>query len=144
QEIFLRIWLSRHLLNDVENPGSWINGIASHVSYSWLRSRIKQRTLVTGITDSRPADIHEPPVYIYDLQRLVANAIDRLSPQRKKVYTLSRDKGMTIPEIADDLKLSPSTVKNTLVAALSEIREQLKFAGYELPAIILAWLIGQV
>ena len=80
-------------------------------------------------------------IYLHDLQKLVARAVNHLSPQRRKIYQLSREQNMTIPEIADHLQISASTVKNTLVTALREIREYLNKAGYELLLFMVACMI---
>ena len=147
QEVFIRIWLSRHLLTDIDHPRSWIYGIASHVSFAWIKNKMRRRALLNQVanlqnnTSFLQTVSQDKRLYLHDLKKLVSGAIDRLSPQRRKIYLLSREKGMTIPEIAAYLKLSSNTVKNTLVAALGEIRDRLKSEGYELPILILAWLV---
>jgi DNA-directed RNA polymerase specialized sigma24 family protein len=60
-----------------------------------------------------------------ELNRIIGEAINQLPAQRKKIYRMSRDEGMSIPEIASSLNLSPNTVKNALVTALKFIREYL-------------------
>jgi RNA polymerase sigma-70 factor (ECF subfamily) len=57
---------------------------------------------------------------------IIEAAILQLSPQRKKVFTLSRKEGMTHEEIARELNLSPSTIKRTISDALESIRTYLK------------------
>lgn len=147
QEIFIRIWLSRHLLDGIEQPSSWINGIAANVSFAWIKNRIRRRMLIDRVSGKQTqepsiqAASPDKQIYLHDLQKLVARAVNHLSPQRRKIYQLSREQNMTIPEIADHLQISASTVKNTLVTALREIREYLNSAGYELLLFMVACMI---
>ncbi|MGN6494110.1 MAG: sigma-70 family RNA polymerase sigma factor, partial [Agriterribacter sp.] len=54
---------------------------------------------------------------------LLHKALSRLSSQQKLVYTLSREEGLKYDEIAQRLNVSPSTVKNHMIAALRTLRE---------------------
>ena len=37
QDTFLKLWISRDKLTDIDNPRSWILRIVFHQSFSWLR-----------------------------------------------------------------------------------------------------------
>jgi RNA polymerase sigma factor (sigma-70 family) len=52
-------------------------------------------------------------------------AVSLLSPQRKKVYQLSREQDMTHDEIAAQLNLSKHTINNHIVEAQRFIRTYL-------------------
>jgi RNA polymerase sigma-70 factor (ECF subfamily) len=62
--------------------------------------------------------------------------LSRLSPQRQRVFELSREENLSYAEIARQMNLSVNTVENYMVAALAGLREQYKDA----PAILI--LIG--
>jgi RNA polymerase sigma-70 factor (ECF subfamily) len=51
--------------------------------------------------------------------------------QRRNIYLLSRDKGKSYKEIADQLSISPSTVRNHLNLALQYIRREM-MAHYDM------------
>lgn len=51
--------------------------------------------------------------------------LNLLSPQRKRVFQLSREENLTHAEIASDLNISVFTVKNHIKASLSHFREHL-------------------
>ena len=48
-----------------------------------------------------------------------------MPPQRKKIFELSRYKGVSNDEIATSLNISKKTVENHLNAALKEIKKAL-------------------
>ncbi len=61
-----------------------------------------------------------------ELQLFYQNKLSGLSPQRRMVFSLSRQYDMTAVEIAQETNLSVNTIKNHLKASLQYFREQLK------------------
>jgi len=53
-------------------------------------------------------------------------SMTRLSPQRKKVFQMSREQDMNHKEIAGELKLSVNTVENHISASLRFLRAELQ------------------
>lgn len=142
QETFLRLWIARDKLPEVREPRAWIFRIAANICYTHLRRVIKEKEILQRLAPRQPQqeDQVQEIAQASEVALLIHKAIDQLSPQRKKIYRLSREKGLTIPEIATHLGLSASTVKNTLVSSLQFIREFLSRHGYEVPVFILALL----
>lgn len=141
QETFIRIWLSRDKLPDVQYPRTWIFEVASHAAFTWLKKDLRYQQVISaqlpGDTDQYAVDQH---LYLLETRRLIGEAVSQLSDQRRKIYRLSREQGMTIPAIAGELGLSPNTVKNTLVKSLAAIREHLSRSGYQLPLFLILLL----
>lgn len=65
---------------------------------------------------------------------LVGGAVQTLPEKQQLAYRLSREQGLSIAEIASNMNLAVSTVKNLLVIALKHIREALEKAGHRIPA----------
>jgi len=65
------------------------------------------------------------PALQYDKKILFNEIIPLLTDQQKTIFLLNRDEGFTYNEIAEQLNLSKSTVKNHMVAALKKIRSHL-------------------
>jgi RNA polymerase sigma-70 factor (ECF subfamily) len=59
------------------------------------------------------------------LNRALKGALDNLSPRGREVFLLSRDQGLTYPQIADTLGISVKTVETLMSRALKSLREQL-------------------
>ncbi|HSK13081.1 MAG TPA: sigma-70 family RNA polymerase sigma factor [Phnomibacter sp.] len=148
QETFLRIWLSRDKLEGVEYPKTWLFQVAAHVCYSWLRKHIAYQDAMARYTRENEVALLEEDadhtIRLAETRQLIQAAVSKLPPKRRRIFILSREHGLTIPEVAQRLGISPHTVKNTLVKALSEIRDAMAKAGYGLPAwlIYLIWLNG--
>lgn len=139
QETFLRLWISRDKLPDIENPRSWILRIVFHQSFSWLRRQAVHHKALDAISlREETASTTEEEVIYHAIVKSIAEAVQLLPAQAKRIYLLSREKGLKIPEIALELGLSPNTVKNSLVRSLKSIRERIEQAGHYLPLFLLA------
>lgn len=61
-----------------------------------------------------------------ELSDVYRSALEQLSPQRKKVFKMSREQGMTHKEIAETLRLSVNTVENHISASMRFLRRNLE------------------
>ena len=138
QETFLSIWVDRERLTEVESPSRWIFRIMYNRSLSWLERQTVRQKAKGAILQNADAAVNytEEAVFFADTSRLIQEAIHRLPEQTQKIYLLSRQSGLKIPEIAEKLNLSPNTVKNTLVRAGRSIQDHLKENGILLPLLL--------
>jgi RNA polymerase sigma-70 factor (family 1) len=124
QEVFLKIWLYREKLARVENPKAYIVRIVSNESMNYLRRLANENRLFDKIKQSPRVEAAsaEQSLVFRETEKLIQEAIDRLPLACRQIYLMSRQEDKRIPEIAAELKLSDSTVKNQLVKALKSIR----------------------
>ncbi len=59
---------------------------------------------------------------VKEIERQVEEVIRNMPPQRRKVFELSRNEGLSYNEIAERMNLSYNTVRNYMVLALDSIR----------------------
>lgn len=139
QETYLQIWLHRDKLIVVEHPKAWIFRTAANITFNYLKRKVSERNILNALSNSRTMHVEptEEYVQLQQLKKFIKKGIDQLSPQRKKIYLLSREAGFTIPKIAHHLNLSESTVKNTLVTALQEMRDYLCKNGFKIGLILI-------
>ena len=124
QEVFLKIWLYREKLACVENPKAYIVRIVSNESMNYLRRLANESRLFDKIKQSPSSEAAsaEQSLVFRETEKLIQEAIGRLPLACRQIYQMSRQEHKRIPEIAEALKLSDSTVKNQLVKALKSIR----------------------
>lgn len=126
QEVFLRLWQQRDKLNGIRNPRAWIIRIASNIACTYLRKQITESRLYEKLQTSPSFNATpENELAAKEITRRIREAVLRLNPSERRVFELSRDRGMSIPEIAESLGLSPHTIKNQLTTALKAIRSSL-------------------
>ena len=124
QEVFLKVWLHREKLAATDNPKAYIIRIVSNESVNYLRMQARQGKLLAAM---RPLTTEEAPspeqsLFYHELEAQLNEAVERLPLACRRIYRMSREQYMRIPEIAIALNLSDSTVKNQLVKALKSIR----------------------
>ena len=127
QELFLHLWLHREKLEEVENYRAYIFTASNNRVYTWMKKRAREwrleqeagsRIITTSQTTEEIIDWKES-------RALIEKAVELLPPQKKLIYRLSRDQGLSHDQIAERLGLSKNTVKNHIVEALRLIRKQL-------------------
>ena len=124
QEVFLKLWLHRDRLTGIDNPKAYIVRIASNESMNYLRALAKDKQLSEEL-GKRPEALSPSPdqsLLYRETEASLHEAIEQLPSACRQIYQMSREEYKRIPEIALELKLSDSTVKNQLVKALKIIR----------------------
>jgi RNA polymerase sigma-70 factor (family 1) len=134
QEALTRFWLSRDKLAEIDNGPGWFFRILSNECYRYLRKNgLRQRRTeqldIQQEAQTSASRQTELDLSFRETQRIIAQAVDSLSPRQRTVYKMSREQGLTLPEIAAGLGLTRDYVKKTLMAALQVIRKKLTEAG---------------
>lgn len=137
QETFVRVWLSREQLPDIDNLRGWIYTIASRQCLMILRANLNNKKKLHALYQQSPKELVQDNASLAEITRLVGEAVSQMPAQRQRIYRLSREAGLKPQAIAVELSLSVSTVKNVLVLALKEIRSHLEAAGHVFPLIYL-------
>lgn len=141
QETMLKVWISRDRLPEIDNPRKWIFKIASNIAYTGLRRHLLEERILEDLKERQKEDVEPEQDYgLTELRRQVQRAVSLLPTERRRIYLLSREGGLSREEIADQLNITPKTVKNTIYSALKDIREHLEKAGYTLPLLYIPFI----
>lgn len=127
QDIFLKIWTKKHLLNSIQKFDAYLFRVAKNHIYNELRRKIKEEPFTEYIINyfREIGDSPEQQMIFKESQRLVTLAVEKLPPQQQLIYRLGREQGMSQEEIADKLQISKNTVKSHMNKALQSIRHSL-------------------
>ncbi|WP_295128792.1 sigma-70 family RNA polymerase sigma factor [uncultured Chitinophaga sp.] len=122
-DVFLRVWLKREQLAQLEHFSAWLFTITRNRVFSALK-QLAQEKRSMPVEEELLADPKTPGSQLLDkeYQQVLQQAVAGLSPQQKKVYRLIREHGMKREEAAQELNLSPETVKRHLSEAMQAIR----------------------
>ena len=128
QEIFMKLWICREALSSIDNIDGYLFAMARNKTFNHLRKANRQEQVLQEMKAAMLTSMNdtEDQAAVSDLERLLQEALARLSPQRRLVYQLSRQQGMNHEQIAIRLKLSKNTVKNHMVDALHFIKNYLQ------------------
>jgi RNA polymerase sigma-70 factor (family 1) len=125
QEVFLKVWMNREKLTEINNFSSYLFILTRNYTLNSLRRMLNhnkyQEYYKQQFDDMEPA---EPPADNLnnnpDIQVLVDQAIARLPSQQQKVFLL-RMQGLKNPEIADKMQISTDSVKKYQQWALKSV-----------------------
>lgn len=139
QDTFLKFWDNRNALNPEANLQAYLFTIAHHLIIDAFRKEVKEITidqyvsLYGAINENKTAD---SDIIYKDVLQYVESSKTKLPSRACEIYKMSRDKGMTIKEISQNLSLSPQTVKNYLTTVLKVLRKELTKGGF------ICWLLS--
>jgi RNA polymerase sigma-70 factor (ECF subfamily) len=128
QQVFINIWKSRENFSEVNNYESFLYTMASNKLVDFFRRMAHQEKLKKEVwnTVKDTSNITIEELDFRHSQKLINKAIEQLSPQRKKIFLMNKDQGLSRQEIADQLGLSFSTVNNHLNEAVKLVKEKLE------------------
>lgn len=128
QDVFLKIWLHRERLRDIENFAAYLNRLVRNHCFNMLRKLANEsRTLSSHGEDAPQEDYSTLEKLEYnEVKQILDEAIETLSPQQKKVYELCHQKGLKYEEAAAELNISAQTVHAYMKEALKKIRAHFK------------------
>lgn len=124
QEVFLKVWLRRETIHEVENFGGWLRTVSVHTVYKYIVRAKKEKFRdekwwhEMGL-DNQLQDASEQESYF---QELLSLAFERLTPRQKETFNLVKKQGFTREEAAKQLGISVETVKTNLERAMKSIR----------------------
>lgn len=143
-DIFTKLWTGRELTREIQNMDGFLSRVAYNKAISFFRMAAREKKLQEVVARQLLCTHSEDTagkLLEGELRETLTEAIEQLSPQRKLVFTLSREEGLTHEQIATRLNLSTGTVKRTMSNALSSIRKFLSSRGMDGLSILLLLIL---
>ena len=124
-DIFLKIWKNKTSLNQIESFESYLFTMARNKAIDYLRKLAKDTNLITELTAQieKSHNEIEEKLDVAELKNLIDQSLAQLSDQKRKIFKLSKEEGYSHDEIATELQLSKSTVKNHLSETLKHLKK---------------------
>jgi RNA polymerase sigma-70 factor (ECF subfamily) len=119
QEAALLAWDRRGSLRDSASADGWFTRILVNVCRDELRRRSRRLRVIT--LDPADGAWPHPPTDDADL----ATALARLTPDEQALVALRFGRELTVPQIAEQLRVPEGTVKSRLHSALQHLRAAL-------------------
>ena len=103
------------------------NTVFRHIERSLLFRDYQEQQTNNASFSSTDNDSIEEELYAKELEFLISVAVEKMPPQRKQIYRMSRVDGLSNDEIAARMSISKRTVENHLTLALADIRKIIGF-----------------
>lgn len=126
QDVFMKLWDKRLLLDGSGNIRSYIFKVAVNSIYDFIRRKNVEQAFLEFASgkDTLTEGTWDEVVY-NDMLAQIHFLMDKMPEQRKRIFKLSREKGLSNEEIAEMLGLSKRTVENQLYRATAFLKENL-------------------
>lgn len=132
QDVFMRIWHNRERLSEVDNPAAYIYKMAVNRTLDYIKRNaieLKARAATARLESVKDKHITQNELQFRETNKLIQEAVHHLPPQRKKIFVMVREQGLSHEEIASRLSISPHSVRNHMTYALRDIRKHLSENG---------------
>lgn len=134
QEVFCKAYEDLSRLRQPARFPAWLASIAANKAQDWLRRRqVRYRAEQAG--NILPLADYTPPQERFlessEMADALWEALDRLSPEFRRIVVLHHLEGCTLRDIAQFLGMSLATVKWRLARAQKQLKQDLFIAHYQ-------------
>ena len=126
QDVFLKIWLTRESLAEIDNFKSYLFVISRNHALNAFQKSMREMKQIEQLGQSIREETNDIDENKYIHLSLVDEAIDHLTDRRKEVYLLHRHQKLTYNQIGVQLGISRESVKTHLELAIKSITKYLK------------------
>lgn len=132
QEVFIKVWTHREALSGVKSFRAYLFTVARNHAFNVLRDETRKTFLIEDFERYPLVDTDDTAVEKEALYAIVEKAVALLPPQQQKVWKLNKEEGLPYQKIAEQLKLSPLTVKRHISLAMASIIRYVRAKGSHL------------
>ena len=125
QDVFVRIWDKRSLIDPQQPFKSYLYRIAQHILYDFYRKVARDERLQRELKLSH-ASSYDPiseGIFLKETQSILNQAIASLSEQQSQIFTLCRIEGKSYKEVSEMLGISVHTVSTHMTRASKRVQE---------------------
>ncbi len=127
QEVFITLWEKRLLLDSNQPVSSWLFAVSYYKSKEFLKKTLREHLAVKNNSELSVLNADEQDAHIKENRLdIIDKALNKLSPQKRKVLELCKLQGKSYQQAADELHISKHTVKEYLSLALSNLKDYIK------------------
>ncbi len=124
-EVFLKLWSKRAELPEIENLNAYLYRIARNDSINLFRRMAKETLILSEIGREQGLETGfegEDRITHAEVLATIKEAVEKLTPQQRQVFLMSREQGLKVSEISQQLNIAEQTVKNRITEALKALR----------------------
>ena len=126
-DVFLKLWTNKEKLTEIQNLNAYLYKMAHNHAYNGFRRMAKETLVMAELERQHGYELSDPDDQLVrkEVRKFIYEAVNKLTPQQKEVFKMSRELGMKQEEIAQRLNISIHTVKKHLTDALNYLRKEI-------------------
>jgi len=128
QDFFVRLWENRSAVKPGNTFKSYVFTSVKNRSINFLKNASVKQHVIDELKKQMETEMRfNPDIYVdSEIQQKLKAAFEKLPQRTAEIFTLSRFKGFSNTEIAENLGLSKRTVETQISNALKILRKELK------------------
>lgn len=130
QDTFIKLWQSREDVDPTKDLWPFLFVMAKRICFNELRAlrydSKAQKELLRRMNHLQ----EDHRMALREMEQLLKDSVVKLPPRQQQVWIMSREEGKSHQEIAEELGISPNTVKNNIVQTLKTLRDVFRKADY--------------
>ena len=144
QDVFVKLWESRHLLKEDESFKGFLFIITRNIVFSRNRKKVNENLFKTSVLSAFGNESNynsnsvEEEYCASQLAVFIDKLIGSLPEQQKRCFLLSREENLSYKEIAERLGISPKTVEIHIGKALKFLKNSIE-RGWEILLSLLSF-----
>ena len=127
QDLFIKVWQKRKEIDPEKSFKSFLYTIAHNLVYDYLRKVARDKQLLNRLM-ANAVDYYmhtEEAFQAKETQKVLTEAIEKLPPQGKQVFTLCKLEGKSYEEVSRLMGITVATVNSHMVKSSRFVREYL-------------------
>ncbi len=128
QEVFIKLWEYRMNLRTDKSINGYLLTITKNTIFNKFRKNLNHQTYCNYLIKHQKdhQNIVHNDIHYIELKQLVDAAIEKLPPQRRKIFVMSRINGFAYKEISHKLGVAEKTVEAHIRLAIRDIRKTIE------------------
>lgn len=125
QDVFSNLWENRSKITHAGNIRSYIYRLAKFYSFNHIRAKKRNEAYET-MSLGNPLEVDYSPddiVIAKEVEILIQISLEGMPHQRRRIFEMSRYKGLSSEQIALQLNLSKRTVENHIYNVTKHLKE---------------------
>lgn len=125
EELFVTLWTNRQSIDVSKSFHSYLHTMARNASINFLKQKYLHDACLTQIQTLESGSTLEEDLIAKEMGLFIDQVVEKMPEQRKRIYELSRNEGLSNTEIAERLQTTKRNVESQLSLALKEIRKSI-------------------
>lgn len=125
QDLFLKIWEKRELIDPQQSFKAYLYRVAEHLIVDYYR-KLAREISIERDTDSQTlvvSDIAEDLYMDGHAQKIVSEAIETLPHQQRTIFRMCKIEGRSYEEVSKHLNISQATVNTHISRATKTVKD---------------------
>ncbi|WP_412467084.1 RNA polymerase sigma factor [Pedobacter sp. KLB.chiD] len=137
QDVFLKIWINREMIDIELSFGAFLYKIATNLSRNVIRKNVYDQLMRLEVEKEEFYHPMEDNDEADQAKAILEQAMDQLTDRQREVYTLHKLEGLSYQEISEKLNISLSAINHHIQKANKQLKVILKSRSFELFILLL-------